>query len=82
MKPYQFIKEIIMKKKFLMATSLLLITLAGFSFSYDPDSWTKCITSGVGINGEEVENDYFCNSFMGFYNNEYTTLSKCESGGM
>lgn len=71
-----------MKKKILIMSCLLLVTLCAFSLSYDPDSWTKCITNGVGVNGEQVENNYFCNSFDGHYNGEEATLSKCELNGM
>lgn len=70
-----------MKKKVLIMSCFLLVTLCAFSYSYDPDSWTQCITSGVGTNGEQIENNYFCNSFEGGYNGEEAILSKCELNG-
>lgn len=71
-----------MKKKILIMSCFLLVTLCAFSFSYDPDSWTQCITNGVGTNGEVIENNYYCNSFDGEYEGEQTTLSKCEINGV
>lgn len=68
-----------MKKKILLLSCLSLVTLGAFSLSYDPDSWTTCITSGVGINGEIVENNYYCNLVEGEYMGQPADLSKCEA---
>jgi hypothetical protein len=70
-----------MKKKLILTSSLLMITICALSFNYDPNSWTTCITNGVGMNGEIIENNYSCNSFDGFYQGESTILSRCQIGG-
>ena len=71
-----------MKNKSILTTIFLVLTLCAFSFKYDPDSWTTCITNGTTMNGESVPNNYFCNTFDGNYNGEPSTLSRCETSGI